>query len=1395
MKGALRRISIAGIGNALTLSILVGQIPPGTNSAWRNPDLRMAKKELGPRNRIETSLLRSAGQTLVSGWALQSSGTINDLFGVSFVSSSVGTAVGAAGTIVKTTNAGTTWINQSSGSSQDLIAVSSTDARNCTAVGINGTILRTTDGGRTWHGQTSGTSNHLWEVSFIDSLVGTTVGQNGVILRTTDGGSNWLQQTSGTTEWLESVCFTDQAHGTAVGSNGKIIRTTDGGDTWIAQVSGTSMQLVGVSFLDSNIGTAVGADTPDVGIILHTTNGGTSWTIEANRTVSGLISVAQISANNATVVGLEGTILRTTDGGLTWTIQTTGVKTELDAVSFPDSHDGTVVGRGGMILHTITGGADIPGISVVSPAGGEIWPVGSTQEIIWMSSSVTNVEIELSTNNGANWSTIVASTPASLGSYAWVIPNISSTQCKVRISDPSNASVSGISSVGFSIVSAVNSSLSYSDFSSIAGLNMVGSTAQSSNALRLTPAIGWQRGAVWFGTEQSVSTGFVSTFHFQITAADGFYGGADGLAFVIQNSDQSALGGEGEGIGYGDGNGQSGIPNSIAIEFDTFQNSFDPNRNHISIQTRGQLPNSPDEAYSMGLVTPATSMADGNVHAVKIEYAVGRLSVYFDNANDPILQVSVDLSKLLALNSGAAWVGFTSATADGYENHDILDWQFNAITKPSDYLSLKQDIINSFDSAGVYGPVEQSAQDYLNTLRGEVQNGTASTDELESMERLFLAENIAKVGYTYADTLSTIAARGFLTGGLDLMMYVIGKTIDVTKLPIIGPLITSGQAKLVEAFDKSMTIFAISIPITWSSLSNGSKDFLLDGASTAIQEFGSGPLAPEMNWILQETKEALFMNLYRYVSTPSMQQAVALAVQRPYTFTPGQVYSAQTNLIALEDWMSTRGNASIAFGNGVLTVSDAISKVTEMAVIGGTIGTLAIGLFYPPALAAALAGLGAEYEFIENVNVANDLLALGNSAFLTGAVLGVSGDVQSGMLLSFDQMPGITSIVSTQSSRITPSPRAARPHVHPNQFRPLNRENISVVSSASDSLTGVLAGIKQNATLRQFSQISLLLDRFGLAEQKYSQAVDVSSAPILASKVTADSTVVAYDSLYFRRLGSALLRYQHRTSTLYLALAQCASDTTRQDGFDAVIAQIDTLSKWIGIQDSEIAVSTNVLIASGVSAPPVVLIESTSYPEFVDANNSFLLLSTIKNAGQVSVSNVSVQIVLNNSSIVTSAPLLNVGSLGPLGEAKVQWSITATGKDSVIVGSIKVLPDTLQMSYTTQSGAHFVIATRLVTSVEGTIKGGLPQSFSLSQNYPNPFNPTTTIRYGLPQRSSIALSVFNTLGQKIRTLVQEAEDAGYHEVKFDGRNLASGVYFYRLQAGSFVQTRKLLLVR
>ena len=102
----------------------------------------------------------------------------------------------------------------------------------------------------------------------------------------------------------------------------------------------------------------------------------------------------------------------------------------------------------------------------------------------------------------------------------------------------------------------------------------------------------------------------------------------------------------------------------------------------------------------------------------------------------------------------------------------------------------------------------------------------------------------------------------------------------------------------------------------------------------------------------------------------------------------------------------------------------------------------------------------------------------------------------------------------------------------------------------------------------------------------------------------------------------------------------------------------------------------------------------------------------------------------------------------------------------------------------------------LSTHIGGTTSlGSIPSAFALFQNVPNPFNPLTTIAYDLPEAIAVILTVYTITGQKVGTLVSGHQEAGHYEVTWDDRGFASGIYLYRLEAGSFTDTRKALLVR
>jgi hypothetical protein len=179
------------------------------------------------------------------------------------------------------------------------------------------------------------------------------------------------------------------------------------------------------------------------------------------------------------------------------------------------------------------------------------------------------------------------------------------------------------------------------------------------------------------------------------------------------------------------------------------------------------------------------------------------------------------------------------------------------------------------------------------------------------------------------------------------------------------------------------------------------------------------------------------------------------------------------------------------------------------------------------------------------------------------------------------------------------------------------------------------------------------------------------------------------------------------------------------------------------------------------------------------------------------------------SSVVTGLTDLDVRSLAASGatlfagsnsggvyrstDAGTSWSRVNLGLTNTSVQSLAADASNIYAGFAL-GGIWRRLLSDMVTSVPPSV-GEAPQVFSLAQNYPNPFNPSTTVRYALPSRALVVLSVYNTLGQQVTTLVNETQDPGYHDARFDGSNLASGVYFYRLQAGDFVATKRLLLLR
>jgi photosystem II stability/assembly factor-like uncharacterized protein len=292
----------------------------------------------------------------VPGWLAQTSNAAEDLYGVFFDGDGrLGWAVGSAGLVLSTVDAGATWTRHAP-TSVTLRGVWFTSAREGWAVGHSGTVLHTLNSGSTWMQVTSvASSENLTAVYFATRDTGWVVGAGGLLLATTDRGTTWRRTFRGGVT-LNGVMFAGTKDGWAVGDNGIVLGTHDGGVTWFIAPYATSLPLKGLWRHDVERAVAVGAG----GVVMRTsvTPDSVAWTLENVGGLYGLEGVCLADTSTGFAVGLNGTgvVLRTSDGGATWTSQAAGSPSRLRGVFFVDARRGWVVGDNGTIRHTTSGG-------------------------------------------------------------------------------------------------------------------------------------------------------------------------------------------------------------------------------------------------------------------------------------------------------------------------------------------------------------------------------------------------------------------------------------------------------------------------------------------------------------------------------------------------------------------------------------------------------------------------------------------------------------------------------------------------------------------------------------------------------------------------------------------------------------------------------------------------------------------------------------------------------------------------------------------------------------------------------------------------------------------------------------------------------------------------------
>ena len=346
------------------------------------------------------------------------------------------------------------------------------------------------------------------------------------------------------------------------------------------------------------------------------------------------------------------------------------------------------------------------------PGDSGIFTIGSSIPIAWQLQDATNTYIsDLTTLS----SIVAVPNPACTGAVTGagtILYNATTGQSALSYDSPNNRFVFNWNTAGATagcynlivttndtaqwstIVHLATPTISFTDFSSASGLvTLNGNSTLASPNLRLTPEATIQSSAAYFNNLQTVKDGFTTTFTYNISDPNNVGGlyPAEGLTFAIQNAvaGLSALGGPGGSLGYGPSVGPHGaIDNSLVVEFDTYPNDFDPNGNHVAVQSCGAgLGNSPAHSAPNGenypdchlAINPSISSLLGQ-HTVTVTY----------NATVHTLNVQLDSTQVLSLNNfhlenyvnlggqnlDSAYVGFTAGTGGLEEQVDVLNWTF-----------------------------------------------------------------------------------------------------------------------------------------------------------------------------------------------------------------------------------------------------------------------------------------------------------------------------------------------------------------------------------------------------------------------------------------------------------------------------------------------------------------------------------------------------------------------------------------------------------------------------------------------------------------------------------------------------------------------------------------------
>lgn len=1361
-------------------------------------------------------------------WALQSSGTTQTLHWVAFRTPLVGDVVGDNGVIRHTTDGGTTWTPQTSGTTKALYEIFYNGPNTATAVGEDGKILRTTNGGATWTSQSSGTPQTLYGVFFSDSARGTAVGGNGAIRLTTNGGATWTSQPSGTSNILFEVCFFNTDTGVAVGSNGTIIRTTNGGVTWISQASGTSQTLLGLKFVDNNIGFAVGTG----GTILRTTNGGVTWTSQSSGTTAILFEVHFTDANTGTAVGSSGTILRTTTGGETGVPQFSVSPTVVDfgdVVTSTSGQDSVTVTNTGSSTLTISSVTSDNGEFSVTPTGASITPSASQRFYITFSPA----------NSGAESGNIVfahdaTTSPDTVGvSGTGVAPGFSVAPTSVAFGDvvagSSKQDSVTVTNTGTSTLTISSAMSDNGEFSVTPSNGSIVPSASQRFYIAFNPAdAGLESGNIVF-VHDAIEDAMITSDTVTVTGTGvepGFSVAQTVISFgnvVVASSKQDSVAVTNTGT-------STLTINSIASDNAEF--SVTPSSASITPSASQKLyitfspTNSGAESGNIVFTHDASSSPDTvTVSGTGVEpvFSVVPLSVTFGD----VVVASSKQDSVTVTNTGTSTLAIISAVSDNGEFSvtpssgsisPSSSMKFFITFGPANRGAEAGNIVFTHDASGSPDTVEVNGTGVepgfsvaqANIAFGNVVLGSSKQDSVTVTNTGTSTLNISSVASDNGE-FSVTPSNGSIPSSSSQKFYVTFSPVNSG--PESGNIVfTHDASSSPDTIEVSGTGVEPGFSVAPTSLAFGNVVVgMFKQDSVIVTNTGTSTL----------TISSVASDNAEFSVTPSSGSLAPSSSQKFYiTFSPNDAGAESGNIIFTHDASSSQDSVavsgtgiapgfaiaptSVAFGDITvgagkvdsvtvtntgtlaLTISSVLSDNAEFGVTptSGSVAPLASQKFY---ITFTPADTGAE---LGNIIFVHDASGSPDSVAVSGNGLPI--EIVTTFLAGWEMISNPVTTAEDSVRQLFPTADmefafAFNGVAYELVYRLENRRGYweKFTNPVNNTITGIPRGVDTIDVTAGWNMVGSI-----------SYPVDTGTIVSIPAGIRG-SDWIGYVNGYVAvdQINPGKGYWVKANSTGQFVLSRSGSsrpsvteNSDKQRGA-ANATTSDPLSALSNLTITDGRGQTQTLYF-GIDTHGGVSLTRYDMPPVPPVGAFDIRFETREGGSRVRTH-------------PTDEVLLPIRVQAYAYPLTVAWNVRDNSSYVLMDGSGDAAFEPREMRDEGTLRVAGAEVSRLV--VKRTGNGPIPESYALHQNYPNPFNPTTTIKFALPVESKVSVEVYNVLGQRVATLVNQVLPGGYHTIEWngtrrEGESLSSGVYFLRLSADGtngarFNGIRKLLMMK